>query len=87
MEVYPFGSCVIRLVRRQRRESFPRPVCASVGPVGCRVTDRIVVALAFWKEPDSVFQSVIDGQFAAIQPLISSDLINQQLGRGFDVSL
>ena len=34
VEVYPFGSCVIRLVRRQRRESFPRPVCASVRPVG-----------------------------------------------------
>ena len=51
------------------------------------MTDRIDRSGPFGKEPDSVFQSVVDGRFAAIQPLISSDLINRQLGRGFDVSL
>ena len=54
---------------------------------GCGVSDRSNRSGPFGKEPDSVFQSVVDGQFAAIQPLISSDLINRQLGSGFDVSL
>ena len=66
--------------------TFVQSACR-LGWAGWMWSDRSNRSGPFGKEPDSVFQSVVDGQLAAIQPLISSDLINRQLGRGFDVSL